>query len=578
VRTHKNKAKSRFELICALVAISLAAAGCGAGTGDPNEDNPFLEDFRNTDKADTGWVSAVNAPEVEIILESDIQTPGLWQAVTGPNDLSQFALTYLRKKHKLFIESQMVVPEQDRSVEWLLDGVWVDAKEVNVYNTPLEKLNHFRITGINAVVYKPDQPGALLGKEYTATAPLYPYFLVGSAGETCASHGSHELWDETYWYFWDPDRSECQIELTTMTATVTGLTPKEGIRYPEYDKLIEDGRVEAVIFFGAFGGVGPIEEDKGFKSMQSFMRKMEAADFVQTTSPAGLARFTRTQNGIEQIVDVSSPADFHGLGDLDHTDVFDTAVRTHEIIVYNGHSIMGTSNFWQREGIYPDSYQIFFFNGCLGYEYYVRAILDGKGSWDKTDVISNIMETPANPQPKVIASFLAAVFQGASEEGSISYGEVLGAINRYTYNSCYGVSGARTNCFSPSGSLCEEPGPDSISYANEMPTDIPDNDPAGVTSVIQVPESLIVGGLDIEIDLDHSWLGDLRISLEHNGAIFVIRDRVDDNYNTSISDTFHTEEFNGMDATGSWSLTISDYEDIDSGTLNRWSITASRKP
>ncbi|MBW1808014.1 MAG: proprotein convertase P-domain-containing protein [Deltaproteobacteria bacterium] len=577
MRIHENKANTWLAHICALLAICALAVGCGGLTGDPDDDNPFLEDFRNTDKADTGWVSAVNAPEVEITLESDIHTPGKWQAVTGPNDLSQFALTYLRKKHKLFIESQMVVPEQDRSVEWLLDGIWVDAEDVNVYTTPLEKLNHFRISGINAVVYKPDQPEALVGKIYEATVPLYPYFLVGSAGETCASHGSHELWDETYWYFWDPDRSECQIEMATMTATVTGMIPKDGPRYPEYDQLIADGRVEAVIFFGAFGGGGPIEEDKGFRSMQSFMRKMEAAGFVQSTSPAGLARFSRTQNNIEQIVDVSSPSDFAGLGDLKHADVFDAAVKTHEIIVYNGHSIMGTSNFWQREGIYPDTYQIFFFNGCLGYEYYVRAILDGKGSWDKADVISNIMETPAAPQPKVIASFLAATFQGAAQEGSVSYGEVLSAISRYTYNSCYGVSGARTNCFSPDGSLCEQPDPDTISYSNEEPTDIPDDDPAGVTSLIQVPDSLIVGELEIEIDLDHSWLGDLRITLEHDGTVFVLRDRVDDYYNVSIRDTFHTDEFDGLDATGTWTLTISDHQNIDSGTLNRWSIEASRQ-
>ena len=87
----------------------------------------------------------------------------------------------------------------------------------------------------------------------------------------------------------------------------------------------------------------------------------------------------------------------------------------------------------------------------------------------------------------------------------------------------------------------------------------------------------IIGELEIEIDLDHSWLGDLRITLEHNGTVFVLRDRADDYYNTSIRDTFHTDEFDGLDARGTWTLTISDYQDIDSGTLNRWSIEASRQ-
>ena len=557
--------------LCAFFVISSMLIACNAGIEDLTDDNPFMEDFRDTYKADSGWISATNAPEVEIVLESDIHTPGLWQAVTGPTDLSQFALTYLRKNYKLFIESQIVIPEQDRAIEWLIDGIWVNAEDVDVYNTPLEKLNHFRIRGVNAVVYKPEQPEALVGKVYEATVPMYPYFLTGSAGETCAKHGSHDLWDEGYWYFWAPERSDCQIETATMTATVVGMTPTDGARYPEYDKLIEDGRVEAVIFFGAFGGPGPIEEDKGFLSMQSFMRKMLAAGFVEGVSPEGLARFTRTQNEIEHIVDVSSPSDFAGLGDHEHVDTFDEAVRTHEIVVYNGHSILGTSKFWNREGIYPDSYQIFFFNGCLGYEYYVRAILDGKGSWEKTDVISNIMETPASPQPKVIASFLASVFQGASEAGVVTYGEVLGAINRYTYNSCYGISGARTNCFSPNGSLCKEPEPKKTKFSNEISMDIPDNDPTGLTSVIQVPNSLIVDGLDIEISIDHTWLSDLRITLEHDGIVLLLRDQVD-NYETNIRETFHTNEFDGMDARGSWNLTVSDHQDMDTGTLNRWSI------
>jgi len=561
-----------WRMVLALAGVLVV--GCGGGNGNLEDDNPFLEDYRDAGKEDSGWISAVNAVEVEVTLESDIRTPGKWQAVYGPADLSQFGLTYLRHEHNLFIESQMVVPEQERTIEWLLDGTWVNAEDVDVYNTPLEKLNHFRITGINAVAYKPEDPEHLLGKTYPAEVPRYPYDLLGSAGESCASHGSHELWDETYWYFWDPQRSDCRLETTTMTATVTGVITHDGPRYPEYDRLIQDGKVEAVVFFGAFGGSGPIEDDLGFRSMESFTRKIQAAGFVQTTSPDGLLRFTRTQYDIEQIVDVSSPADFRGLSDIDHAAVFDRAVKNHEIVVYNGHSIMGTSNFWKRPGIYPDSYQIFFFNGCLGYEYYVRAILDGKGSWDKVDVISNIKETPSAPQPKVIASFLAAVFQGAAEGGRVSYGEVLGAIGRYTYNSCYGVSGARNNCFSPDGNLCEE-NPDQTYFESDAAVDIPDDDPAGVSSAIQVPRSLLPGGVDVEIDLEHTWLGDLRITLEHQGTVFVIRDRVDDYYNTGITGTFSTDLFDGLDARGTWTLTVSDHQQADTGVLKRWALELS---
>ncbi len=558
----------------AVVAMAAAAGACQASVA-VDDDNPFMEDLSDPGKEDSGWISAVNAPEVELVLESDIHSPGRWQAMTGPIDLSQFALTHLRKNAKVFVESQLVIPEQDRSVEWLLDGNWVNAEEVDYYNVAPEELNHFRITGVNAVIYKPEEPGALVGKVYEATVPRSPHSLTARAGDSCANHGSHELYDDDYWYFWAPERADCQVDRTTMTATVTAMITSDGPHYPEYDLLLEDGQIEAVIFFGAFGGTTNIEEDKGYTSMQSFIRKMVAAGYVESISPAGLARFARSQDGVEYIVDVSGPEDFAGLGDFAHAGVFDEGVRTHEIVIYNGHSILGTSAFWQREGIYPDYYQIFFFNGCLGYEYYVRAILDGKGSWDKTDVVSNIMETPAAPQPKVIATFLAATFQGAAESGRMSYQDIISAVNRRTYNSCYGISGARTNCFSPDGSRCEEPAPAEARYVSDAAVEIPDNDPQGITSTIEVTDAMVIAGLEVDVDIDHPWTADLLVTLEHAGTSVTLWNHVDDSYESGIHATFAVDEFDGMAALGSWNLTVIDSAAQDAGALTSWGLSLS---
>ena len=74
---------------------------------------------------------------------------------------------------------------------------------------------------------------------------------------------------------------------------------------------------------------------------------------------------------------------------------------------------------------------------------------------------------------------------------------------------------------------------------------------------------------------EHTWLGDLRITLEHQGTVFVIRDRVDDYYNTGITGTFSTDLFDGLDARGTWTLTVSDHQQADTGVLKRWALELS---
>ena len=553
----------------------LLVLGSCSNQGPTGEDNPFLDDFTNLGKADSGWLTIADAPEVELVLEGDIKVPGKWQFLQGPVDQSQFALTYLRGHFKVFMESQFVVPDHRRTVEWLIDGQWVPASQVGS-DVDVTTLSHYRIVGINAIVYKPEDPAALVGKVYEAVVPRYPYFIMTHAGATCATNTSHALWDDDYWYFWDPDRRECELEKSTLTATVVKKIESAGVRYPEYDQLLKDGTITVIAFFGAFdSSTDPMENDRGYRGMESFCKKIEAAGFERGTSPDGLIRYSRTtENGLEFVVDVSTPKDFYGLDDYEHTAVFDQGIKTHEVVIYNGHSIFGTSNLWKRD-IYPDFYQIFFFNGCLGYEYYVGAILDGKGSWEHTDVISNVKETPAAPQPKVLAAFIAALFQGAEKNGTVNFNGILHAISAYTYNSIYGVSGARTNCFSPEGSLCD----DTSTYSNQDSTPIPDGDPHGVESSIDVSQNISVGVLSCSVDVTHPWISDLTIKLAHNGVEIVLWDGTSaggGDLGTDLHETFTVDAFSDMDAAGQWTLTLVDNMKPDPGTMEGWSLTITK--
>ncbi len=143
------------------------------------------------------------------------------------------------------------------------------------------------------------------------------------------------------------------------------------------------------------------------------------------------------------------------------------------------------------------------------------------------------------------------------------------------------------------------------------PLAIPDDTPSGITSTIIVPAGApSIGDLDVDVNATHSWVGDLAISVDKDGAttstIFdrpgvpattfgcsgdnldiVLDDQgtdgsVDGSCTTAtpaypVPGGRYTPDnplvpFNGESATGTWTLTISDNAGGDTGTLNSWAL------
>jgi subtilisin-like proprotein convertase family protein len=142
------------------------------------------------------------------------------------------------------------------------------------------------------------------------------------------------------------------------------------------------------------------------------------------------------------------------------------------------------------------------------------------------------------------------------------------------------------------------------------PIAIPDNTPTGITSTIIVPPGApSVGDLDVDVDVTHTWVGDLTITLIRGATTSAIFDRPGvpastfgcsgDNLNiifddqgtdgsvegscTSgnpaypVADGRYTPDnpltpFNGGTATGTWTLNVNDQAGGDTGTLNSWAL------
>lgn len=153
-----------------------------------------------------------------------------------------------------------------------------------------------------------------------------------------------------------------------------------------------------------------------------------------------------------------------------------------------------------------------------------------------------------------------------------------------------------------------------VNMASFPHLNIPDDTPAGVSDIISGFNSFTVGDVNIGLTITHTWVGDLCVTLEHNGVSVDVIQRMGDEV---AGDPCHEEgpfgcllnnlagivlddsglggniedacldnltsppnyvpnnslsAFNGMDASGDWTLTVVDRAGLDTGTFDQWSL------
>lgn len=122
-------------------------------------------------------------------------------------------------------------------------------------------------------------------------------------------------------------------------------------------------------------------------------------------------------------------------------------------------------------------------------------------------------------------------------------------------------------------------GTDSVTVSSDLDLLIPDNRPEGVSTSLTLAPNGDVTSIDVEVDILHTWIGDLELSLEApSGETIVLRERsggsADDIFDRYSSDT-HEQLGNltGESVHGDWTLKIVDHARRDVGRLDRWSLT-----
>lgn len=114
-----------------------------------------------------------------------------------------------------------------------------------------------------------------------------------------------------------------------------------------------------------------------------------------------------------------------------------------------------------------------------------------------------------------------------------------------------------------------------FTYSSTGSVAIPDNSPQGISSVINVSDDLTVFGTTADVDITHTYSGDLVVKLiSAQGTEVTLQSNVGGS-NDDIVKSFTSSVFNGEVANGDWTLHVEDTAAADTGTINGWSLTLS---
>jgi subtilisin-like proprotein convertase family protein len=118
----------------------------------------------------------------------------------------------------------------------------------------------------------------------------------------------------------------------------------------------------------------------------------------------------------------------------------------------------------------------------------------------------------------------------------------------------------------------------SVTVAESPGVVIPDNLPAGIERTLAVAKAGQLDGINVEIDITHTYIGDLIVELiaPDNTAV-LLHNRTGGTANNiiktyTLANTSGLQILRGHEIRGNWKLKVSDRAGADQGKLNRWAL------
>ncbi len=474
-------------------SLALLALAIGACVGSPATESDTYAEGAMGDllgpadgKADTGYYSSL-ATELEgefrAVLELDVSSQDA-AARQGTLERLQDNPTVLR----LLADQQLKLAKGQLNADKLhlnLSGNDIEVSDLALDGDVIRASYSVRVETL--VTYKELQaegvaPESLVDREFPVSVAADPRDLMARYGTRCASGFTEgSLNENNYFYYFDPQAEGCDVPLAPSSSLrVRSMLPTTEA-FPEYDRLVADGRIEAAIVFGQAEEGAVHGGDWGVMMWRTFAANLRTWGFKGVDGLEVGQRYERKAAGLTQWVDLVSPWDLETLaGDTDA--LFAELLQHHEVIMYNGHSFYGSLGALDDPANFPaDTYQVIFMNSCWSYEYYTKQVFRHKATeadpqgWALADVVNNTTYAWFSRMEQGTSILLANLLAGAESLGvdgngrRFTWQHIVGVLNDEAQGVCpvdadpmdcrhyqprkahemYGVSGVTTNAFLP---------------------------------------------------------------------------------------------------------------------------------
>ena len=200
-------------------------------------------------------------------------------------------------------------------------------------------------------------------------------------------------------------------------------------------------------------------------------------------------------------------------------------------------------------------------------------------------VVDALRLSPANPSFLDMRDSILAALDFKLAAGQLTSGEHSTARQGvWAVFAKFGMGpNARSNGASLSGIVADfnppvEPISTSVQVEVSPNVSIPDNQSAGVTSVLAVPQSGRIARLTVSVDIQHPFIGDLKVALiTPQGTTVALHNRTgagaDDIVKSYTSEgTPALAALAGEQIQGNWTLKVSDVAAGDAGKLRKWRL------
>jgi hypothetical protein len=234
----------------------------------------------------------------------------------------------------------------------------------------------------------------------------------------CVDAGAHDVDSGSMFYYFRPANRACRIaaeDVSLATATLAPSPTQSTGKFPEYDKVWEDNRLEVLAIFGKYEDGATTASDAGVAAYNTFVSSItsELRTRNLVTIPATVpARPGVDAPDIELTATLPDGKVIHvvalltdnvstGLSEPAFRDRYETLSTRADLIVYSGHAGLGTNvRALARAGQWvTGQYAIVYLNGCDTFAYVDDALFtahqeinpDDTTGFKYIDIVNNAM-------------------------------------------------------------------------------------------------------------------------------------------------------------------------------------------